>query len=78
MDLVPVDFDEKASPHSADDSHQHYAESEFADERRTPRRVEVLLGKERRRVGARMRRRKSRPPASCLAQISLPLRVNMA
>ncbi len=49
MDLAPVDFDGKALPHSADDSHQHYAKSEVVDDRPTPRRVEVLLGKERRR-----------------------------
>ncbi len=49
LDLVPVDVDEKASSHSADDRHQHYATSEVVDDRRTPRRVEVLLGKERRR-----------------------------
>ncbi len=35
MDLGPVDVDEKASSHSADDSHQHYATSEVVDDRRT-------------------------------------------
>ncbi len=49
MDFGPVNFDEKASPHSADDSHQHYATSEVFDDSRAPRHVEVLLGKERRR-----------------------------
>lgn len=49
MDLGSVDVDEKASPHSADDRHQHYAVSKVVDDRPAPRRVEVLLGKERRR-----------------------------
>lgn len=49
MDLVSVDGDESASPHSADDIHQHYAKSEVVDDRPAPRRVEVLIGKERRR-----------------------------
>lgn len=78
MDLGSVDVDEKASPHSADDRHQHYAVSKVVDDRPAPRRVEVLLGKERRAVGALMRRRRSRRPALCLEQISLPLRANMA
>ncbi len=60
------------------DGHQHYAVSKDIDDEAAPRRVEVLLGKERRRRWALMRRRRSRRPALCLEQISLPLRANMA
>ena len=49
MDLIAVDGAEKASSHSADDSHQHYAKGEGIDDRPAPRRVQVVLGKERRR-----------------------------
>lgn len=38
MDLGSVDVDEKASPHSADDRHQHYATSKVVDDRPAPRR----------------------------------------
>ncbi|TCM48364.1 hypothetical protein C8J36_11464 [Rhizobium sp. PP-F2F-G48] len=44
MDLVAVEGDEKASSHSADDSHQHYAKGEGIDDRPAPRRVEVSFG----------------------------------
>jgi len=49
MDLVPIEDDEKATPHSADDRHQHYAEGDIGSDRSGSRRVEVILGKERRR-----------------------------
>ena len=47
MDLVPTEGDEELVPHSADDSHQHYAHCDLKAARSTSRRVEVLIGEER-------------------------------
>lgn len=49
MDLVPKDDDENVVPHSADDSHQHYAQGHAGRARPTSRRVEVIIGEDRRR-----------------------------
>lgn len=49
MDLVPIEGDEKVGPHSADDSDQHYAQGNAERARSGPRRVEVIIGEERRR-----------------------------
>ncbi|WP_156408427.1 MULTISPECIES: transposase [unclassified Ensifer] len=49
MDLVPVESDEQVVPHSADDCHQHYAQGNAERARSTSRRVEVIIGEDRRR-----------------------------
>jgi transposase len=49
MDLVRIEGDEEIVPHSADDGHQHYAQGDLEPARSTARRVEVLIGEERRR-----------------------------
>jgi transposase len=49
MDLVPIEGDDKVVPHSADDSHQHYAQGNAKRSRSTSRRVEVIIGDDRRR-----------------------------
>lgn len=49
MDLVRTEGDEEIVAHSADDGHQHYAQGDLGRARSTSRRVEVLIGEERRR-----------------------------
>jgi transposase len=49
MDLVRIEGDEKIVPHSADDSHQRHAQGDLKRARSTSRRVEVIIGEERRR-----------------------------
>lgn len=49
MDLGPFDGDEKTALHSADDDHQHYAQGDLKGARSSPRRVEVIIGGDRRR-----------------------------
>jgi hypothetical protein len=49
MDLLRVEGGEESALHSADDCHQHYGEDEVIENRPVLGRVEVLLGKERRR-----------------------------
>ena len=49
MDLVPTEGDQELVPHIADDDHQHYAQCDLKGVLSTSRRVEVLIGEERRR-----------------------------
>lgn len=49
MDLKPFDDDDMAVSHSADDSHQHYAQGAAEQARSGLRRVEVITGGDRRR-----------------------------
>jgi transposase len=49
MDLGPFDGEEKAVSHSADDSHQDYAQGAAERARSGRRRVEVIIGGDRRR-----------------------------